>query len=311
MPIRRDRYPDNWKQISWQVRFEAGWCCEVCGARHRRPHPETGSEVVLTVAHLDHNPANCRRENLVAMCQRCHLAYDRQEHLVNAKITRAHKCGQLVFPGVLVVEPPSQGLVHWFTRVQKGEPMSAVDNPKQLYRRAQCKECGRERLFAHVYANIWRCPAGHIVHMPLSYVRWPRVPLRYGDEVLAPAPKPEPATTSPDDPIGTLYRDWMSVVNGDESAYPNREMLTKYARWGRALLAGGKHENEGADFRRFCRVRVEGQARGLDLYTAGAAYGNGADYPPRPGWEFLAEPGTPVLRRGPAEQLALPFCVGE
>lgn len=32
--------------------------------------------VVLTVAHLDHNPANCDRSNLRALCQACHNAYD-------------------------------------------------------------------------------------------------------------------------------------------------------------------------------------------------------------------------------------------
>lgn len=32
--------------------------------------------VVLTVAHLDHQPENCARDNLKALCQRCHNAYD-------------------------------------------------------------------------------------------------------------------------------------------------------------------------------------------------------------------------------------------
>jgi 5-methylcytosine-specific restriction endonuclease McrA len=32
--------------------------------------------VVLTVAHLDHQPENCDPDNLMAMCQRCHNAYD-------------------------------------------------------------------------------------------------------------------------------------------------------------------------------------------------------------------------------------------
>lgn len=32
--------------------------------------------VVLTVAHLDHQPENCDRENLRALCQACHNAYD-------------------------------------------------------------------------------------------------------------------------------------------------------------------------------------------------------------------------------------------
>ena len=40
------------------------------------PHPDTGSKVVLTVAHLDHIPENCGDDNLLAMCQRCHNRYD-------------------------------------------------------------------------------------------------------------------------------------------------------------------------------------------------------------------------------------------
>jgi len=33
-------------------------------------------KVILTVAHLDHQPENCARENLRALCQRCHNRYD-------------------------------------------------------------------------------------------------------------------------------------------------------------------------------------------------------------------------------------------
>lgn len=33
-------------------------------------------KVVLTVAHMDHQPENCCRENLKALCQRCHNRYD-------------------------------------------------------------------------------------------------------------------------------------------------------------------------------------------------------------------------------------------
>ncbi len=33
-------------------------------------------KVILTVAHLDHQPENCARDNLRALCQRCHNAYD-------------------------------------------------------------------------------------------------------------------------------------------------------------------------------------------------------------------------------------------
>jgi hypothetical protein len=93
MPIRpenRARYPKDWKQISLRIRNErargrcecTGECGEVhylnhrCPALNGAPHPDTGSKVVLTVAHLDHTPENCADDNLKAMCQRCHNRYD-------------------------------------------------------------------------------------------------------------------------------------------------------------------------------------------------------------------------------------------
>ena len=108
MPISADnaaRYPVDWPAISRAVKEDAGWCCEGspaypwCRALHGRPHPDTGSIVVLTVAHLDHRPESCERSNLRAWCQRCHLTYDAQEHARNAALTRAKRlrdAGQLL-----------------------------------------------------------------------------------------------------------------------------------------------------------------------------------------------------------------------
>lgn len=93
-PERRALYPPDWKAISLEVREHAGWRCEGspaypdCRAENRRPHPVTGSQVVLTVAHLDHEPGNVDRSNLRAWCQRCHLTYDARLHAQNAARTR-------------------------------------------------------------------------------------------------------------------------------------------------------------------------------------------------------------------------------
>ena len=97
MPIRpenRKRYPKNWRKISERIRHERAKgrceCVGECGLDHangglestRCPewngmeHTDTGSIVVLTVAHLDHQPENCADDNLKAMCQRCHNRYD-------------------------------------------------------------------------------------------------------------------------------------------------------------------------------------------------------------------------------------------
>ena len=95
MPIRlenRARYPKDWKQISLRIRLERAesqcecsgqcgqeCCTPRCQAMNYEPHPDTGSKVVLTVAHLDHIPENCGDDNLLAMCQRCHNRYDMRE----------------------------------------------------------------------------------------------------------------------------------------------------------------------------------------------------------------------------------------
>ncbi|WP_372584609.1 hypothetical protein [Mycobacteroides abscessus] len=89
MPIRpenRDRYPKDWLKISRRIRLvRAQSQCECVGECGRNTHrgrcPNrqglpaygTGSRVILTVAHLNHTPEDCRDENLRAMCQGCHL----------------------------------------------------------------------------------------------------------------------------------------------------------------------------------------------------------------------------------------------
>lgn len=104
MPIRpenRARYPQNWPEISNEIRFgRADSRCECAGECGRGTHngrcPNvhglpaygTGSTVILTTAHLDHTPENCDPANLRAMCQGCHLHYDREHHRQTAAATR-------------------------------------------------------------------------------------------------------------------------------------------------------------------------------------------------------------------------------
>ncbi len=95
--MKRHLYPADWEAISLAIRDRAGWCCEgsprypECRARHGELHPVTGSRVVLTVAHLDHDTTNNDPANLRAMCQRCHLTYDAAHHAANARRTRAEQ----------------------------------------------------------------------------------------------------------------------------------------------------------------------------------------------------------------------------
>ncbi|PQA59145.1 hypothetical protein C5O19_05680 [Siphonobacter curvatus] len=114
MPFEPEKYHRKWTLITRLVRKRAGNCCEICGVKNDRfvvrgkgrqkgtYRDATGCEilqyqllrleglgywkavkkvgmvrVVLTVSHLDRNRQNNRFHNLKAMCQYCHLNYDR------------------------------------------------------------------------------------------------------------------------------------------------------------------------------------------------------------------------------------------
>lgn len=127
MPIKAEnkaRYPSNWKEIRLKILERAEDRCEFCKAPNRTRIARGGGEdvgtymtddcevycdetgeylgqrrasnydmhrmtdIVLTIAHLDHEPENCDPENLKALCQKCHLNYDKEHHKRNAAITR-------------------------------------------------------------------------------------------------------------------------------------------------------------------------------------------------------------------------------
>jgi hypothetical protein len=81
--MQRNLYPDNWEEIATAMKQLTDWTCEHCGHEHDPAHGYT-----LTVHHLDKNPANCTYENLVVLCQRCHL-----------QIQQTYKPGQMPLPG--------------------------------------------------------------------------------------------------------------------------------------------------------------------------------------------------------------------
>lgn len=113
MPIKvehKAKYPKDWRLISALIRkYRANNRCEChgeCGHDHAAEaeawdfqgqrclatngyyQPITHSKVVLTVAHLDHDPTHNTEANLRAFCQRCHLAYDASHHRAEARKTR-------------------------------------------------------------------------------------------------------------------------------------------------------------------------------------------------------------------------------
>ncbi len=117
MPIKKenaDLYPKNWKSIVEQVRERSGDRCEwpgcnlenhgwivrnpdgsavplICEPFDKDLYEVEGGRVVkviLTTAHLDHDPTNCDLSNLKHWCQMHHLRYDAKHHAETARKTR-------------------------------------------------------------------------------------------------------------------------------------------------------------------------------------------------------------------------------
>ncbi len=133
MPINYKLYPSNWKtEIRPAILKRANNCCEECevhngdyGYRdkegkfyawytiedalenngydyfdHELKHcydskgnPTKAIKIVLTIAHLDHNIENNDPSNLKALCQKCHLSLDHNQHRENARETIQKKKG--------------------------------------------------------------------------------------------------------------------------------------------------------------------------------------------------------------------------
>ena len=105
MPIRkqdRSRYPKNWPSISGRIRRERAQgrceCTGQCGVDHggrcrsiNGERTASGSCIVLTVHHLNHEPEDCSDENLIACCQGCHLRMDADIHKRHGHDTRRAK----------------------------------------------------------------------------------------------------------------------------------------------------------------------------------------------------------------------------
>lgn len=126
-PENAARYPKNWAEVRTRIQQRAGNKCEECGVANyalgtrapdglwlpvlplgekalRLEWPKPGDyawcsdgdrqvrgkiiRIVCTTAHLDHTPENCADDNLRFWCQRCHLKYDHEHHLRNARETR-------------------------------------------------------------------------------------------------------------------------------------------------------------------------------------------------------------------------------
>ncbi len=129
MPWDKSKYPANWDEIRAAILQRAGDRCEGCGVpNHERGardcHGKWRSEsyleglcsdmgdmlfpdgypdiirLVLTIAHLDHNPQNNDPDNLRAYCQLCHNRHDAAMRAEHRRQTRLKKIGQAFLPGM-------------------------------------------------------------------------------------------------------------------------------------------------------------------------------------------------------------------
>lgn len=117
MSFDRARYPQDWMQVSWELRTARAHgqceCVGECGLHRTHPGPRRCTErngepaqwakgrIMLTVAHLCTCEPLCQEpSHLKAMCQRCHLRVDRVLHAQHAAETRRRQreaAGQLSF----------------------------------------------------------------------------------------------------------------------------------------------------------------------------------------------------------------------
>lgn len=123
MPIDYKKYPPNWKtEIRPAILERAKHCCEQCGVANYATgardldgnwhstkqicgmNSDVGYgyfgtygvkdiKIVLTIAHLDHDLSNNDPSNLKALCQKCHLNYDKDQHKANSRKTINKKKG--------------------------------------------------------------------------------------------------------------------------------------------------------------------------------------------------------------------------
>ena len=124
MPMDRKLYPEDWDDIASGIKAEVNWCCEFCGRACPRPgespqdfmsricttcdlatcpvvaeYRKSPRRYLLTVAHLNHIPADCDRANLKALCSPCHCRYDLKQ-MGRKRFLKRERHGQLRIKGV-------------------------------------------------------------------------------------------------------------------------------------------------------------------------------------------------------------------
>lgn len=115
--MNRKLYPEDWEAIALAIKEDVNWQCEGCGKVCRRPGESledfakraavpllqvttSPKRWELGVAHLNHQPENCDRSNLRALCAPCHCRYDLSQMSLKKRL-KLEREGQLRIEGVL------------------------------------------------------------------------------------------------------------------------------------------------------------------------------------------------------------------
>jgi predicted HNH restriction endonuclease len=82
-------YPDNWKEIADTIKNTAGYQCQKCGLRclpnsdsYRHLALSIRRKFIAQVHHIDRNPSNNDRSNLICLCSGCHLRQHRHQSVI-------------------------------------------------------------------------------------------------------------------------------------------------------------------------------------------------------------------------------------
>lgn len=128
--MNRALYPSGWDQIATFIKSLNSWQCAHCGKQCRRPYQSVGDFIedirvarvsecpvvldflehptrfILTVAHLNHRPEDCRPENLLPLCAPCHCRYDTTPtaRAIKRRL-KAERYGQLSLGGDVCLSP--------------------------------------------------------------------------------------------------------------------------------------------------------------------------------------------------------------
>ena len=194
--------------------------CEMCGIEnHSSRHygEDYGykvTQIVLTVAHLDQDIRNNDPDNLAALCQRCHLQWDRPWHLINASITRDrnHRQLQLAYANNedWTKNMTQKRLTHSFNVLLSEEEMTMLSHMAEISstnKSIVIRQAVRYR-FQMEIGGVPVCANGRGCFVPHMHAQAPAMPLARPpsapgeqEDLLPPeTAQQEPRTTEPPGP---------------------------------------------------------------------------------------------------------------